>query len=144
LGRDGIVREPKTKPTTASVAEFVATIPDERKRDDSRVIIAMMQDVTGQPPVLWGDSIIGFGTTHYRYASGRTGDWPPIGFSPRNASISLYFLCDQSVLEDQLTRFGKHSRGKSCIYIKRLSDVDIAVLREMIAVVHQLTSSEAN
>ena len=135
--------ELKTKPTTASVDEFIAAVPDERKRDDSRVIVQMMQEVTGQPPVLWGTSIIGFGTMHYAYASGRTGDWPPIGFSPRKANISLYFMCDHSFLEDQLARLGKHSRGVSCIYIKRLSDVDVAVLREMIEIANQETPTQS-
>ena len=129
--------ELKTKPTDASVEEFIAALPDEQKRRDSEVILRMMQEVTGEPPVLWGSSIIGFGTMHYVYASGHSGDCAPIGFSPRKANISLYFMCNPDLFEDQLVRLGKYSRGKSCLYVKRLSDIDLAVLREMIETAHQ-------
>ena len=129
--------ELKTKPTTASVEEFIAALPDERNRQDCEVILRMMREVTGEPPVLWGSSIIGFGTMHYVYASGHSGDWAPIGFSPRKANFSLYFMCSLENLEDQLARLGKHSCGKSCLYIKRLGDIDLAVLREIIETAHK-------
>ncbi|MCC6790213.1 MAG: DUF1801 domain-containing protein [Thermomicrobiales bacterium] len=132
--------ELKTKPTDASVDAFIDAISDERKRADSRELVRLMSEVTGQPPVMWG-SIIGFGSQHYRYASGQSGDWPPVAFAPRKAAISLhlYMNGDLAKRDEILTRLGRHTTGKGCIYIKRLSDVDPAALRELIEWSHAST-----
>ena len=122
----------KTKPTDASVDAFIDAIPDERKREDARAVAALMAEVTGTPAKMWGSSIVGFGSYHYRYASGREGDFMETGFSPRKQALTLYIMAGFSAYPDLLARLGKHSTGKSCLYIKRLADVDLAVLRELV------------
>ena len=92
-----------------------------------------MEEVTGEKAVMWGDSIVGFGTYHYVYASGREGDWPVTGFAPRKQALTLYIMSGFDQYDELLARLGKHSTGKSCLYIKRLSDVDVDVLRELVA-----------
>jgi hypothetical protein len=131
------VSELKTKPTDTPVADVVAALPDERKRQDAETLLALMQEITGQPPVMWGSGIIGFGTQHYRYDSGHSGDWPPIAFSPRKTAFTIYLIGGLDPHEERLTRLGKHTRSKGCLYIKRLSDVDIAVLREIVEASHR-------
>jgi hypothetical protein len=121
----------KTVPTTQTIADFLATC-DERRQAESRTLVAMMQEISGEPAVMWGSSIIGFGTYTYRYASGRTGDWLKIGFSPRKAAISLYLSCDAADFADELAGLGKVTHGKGCIYLKKLEDVDTVVLRNMV------------
>lgn len=122
----------KTKPTTASVNAFIEAIDDERKREDARTIAEMMAEVTGASPKMWGSSIVGFGSYHYRYASGREGDFMETGFSPRKRALTLYIMAGFSDYEGLLARLGKFSTGKSCLYIKRLADVDETVLRELV------------
>ena len=122
----------KTKPTAASVSAFINAIDDERKREDARTITEMMTEVTGAPPKMWGSSIIGFGSYHYRYASGREGDFMETGFSPRKRALTLYIMAGFSDYEGLLARLGEFSIGKSCLYIKRLADVDETVLRELL------------
>ncbi len=122
----------KTLPTGASVESFLDGIADERKRADSYRLVAMMEAATGEPAVLWGGNIVGFGSYHYRYASGHEGDAPLVGFAPRTRAFSLYLSCDLNALPDQLSRLGKHKHGKGCLYVTRLSDVDEGVLRELI------------
>ena len=122
----------KTKPTEASVDAFIDAIDDERKRDDARAVAAMMADITGAPATMWGSSIVGFGTYHYRYASGREGDFMEVGFAPRKRALTLYIMAGFSAYEELLAKLGKHTTGKSCLYVKRLADVDLAVLRELI------------
>ena len=122
----------KTKPTAASVSAFINAIDDERKREDARAVAAMMAEVTGASPKMWGSSIVGFGSYHYRYASGREGDFMETGFSPRKRALTLYIMAGFSDYEGLLARLGKFSTGKSCLYIKRLADVDETVLRELI------------
>ncbi|MBX6722385.1 MAG: DUF1801 domain-containing protein [Dactylosporangium sp.] len=124
--------EPKTKPTDRSVEDFFEAIPDERKRQDCRELARLMAEITGEPPVLWGSSIVGFGSEHYVYDSGHAGTWPPVSFAPRKSAIALYLRGSLDDRREQLARLGKHSTGKSCIYIKRLGDVDVSVLRELI------------
>lgn len=124
--------ELKTKPTDASVEAFLDGIIDERKRQDSYAILAMMQEVTGAEPKMWGDSIVGFGSYHYKYASGREADWLLTGFSPRKQNLTLYIMTGFEQYGDLLGRLGKHSTGKGCLYIKRLQDVDLATLRELV------------
>jgi hypothetical protein len=122
----------KTRPTEQSVDGFLEQIADERQRDDSRAVARIMGEITGAEPRMWGESIVGFGSYHYRYASGREGDWPLAGFSPRKQSLTLYLSYGLEQQGELLQRLGKHKIGKSCLYIKRLSDVDEAVLRELI------------
>lgn len=125
--------ENKTQPTDASVEAFLAAIPDPTRRDDCRRVAAMMQAAAGAPPVMWGASIVGFGRYRYTYASGRSGDWPIIGFSPRKNDLTLYLMPGFEQHADRLAKLGKHKTGKSCLYLKKLADVDLAVLEELIA-----------
>jgi hypothetical protein len=128
-----VKKAPATRPTGADVEEFLASVPDEQRRADARRLTAMMAEVTGEPPALWGPSIIGFGQYHYRYASGHEGDAPVAGFAPRKPHLVVYLVGDyETHFGEALTRLGPHKTGKSCLYVKRLSDVDEAVLREMI------------
>ncbi len=124
--------ENKTKPTDASVEDFlVATTPD-RRRDDARRVVELMIELTGERPVLWGGAIIGFGNHHYRYASGREGSICRVGVSPRKAATVLYLTCDLDRHQSVLDRLGPHERGVGCLYIKRLDAVNECVLRELI------------
>lgn len=125
--------EPKTVPTKVPFARFLATV-DEARREDCRRLAEMMEAAAGAPPVLWGDSIVGFGTYRYVYASGRTGDWPLVGFSPRKNDLTLYLSCGFAGRETLLAKLGRHKTSKACLYLKRLADVDMDVLRELIAV----------
>lgn len=123
----------KTKPTTVNVADFINTIPDEQKRKDSFTILEMMKAATGEEPVLWGSSIIGFGNRKYKSPNtGREIDWLVIGFSPRKANLSLYLSMNISEHAETLKKLGKHKTGVGCLYINRLDDVDKGVLEEMI------------
>jgi len=123
----------KTVPTAASVEEYLNSVTDEAKQKDSFALLELMKEVTGEEPVMWGESIVGFGTYHYTYASGRSGEWPITGFAPRKQSLTLYIMSGFDAYEELLAKLGKHSTGKSCLYIKRLSDVDRDVLRELVA-----------
>jgi hypothetical protein len=121
------------RPTEASVQEFVAHVPDEQRRADARGLCAMMREITGEPPVMWGASIVGFGTYHYRYASGREGDSPLAGFSPRGPHLVIYLIGGfESRHRRVLARLGPHQAGKGCLYIMRLDTVDPAALRDLI------------
>lgn len=126
--------EAKTRPTTANVDDFIAALPTEQQRDDSRNLVQLMSRHTGHGPVLWGPNIIGFGSTHLKYASGRELDWPIIAFSPRKTALSIYLTCDIKQYEGLLEKLGKHKTGVGCLYIKRLSDVDAKVLEQMVKV----------
>ena len=123
----------KTRPTDASVEAFLDAVDDERKRSDARVVAGMMAEVTGSTGVMWGSSIVGFGTYHYRYASGREGTFFETGFSPRKRALTLYVMAGFSEYEDLLGRLGRHTTGKSCLYVRRLADVDLDVLRDLLA-----------
>lgn len=123
----------KTVPTAVDPYDYVAAIEDETKRQDSEWLIETMKSLTGEPPVMWGPSIIGFGNYHYVYESGREGDMMELGFSPRKANISVYLMSGVAREEEYLAKLGKHKLGKSCLYIKRLSDVDKDVLKDMLA-----------
>ncbi|WP_117212362.1 DUF1801 domain-containing protein [Allorhizocola rhizosphaerae] len=124
--------ELKTKRNAASVDEFLATVADERRRADAQAVCALMTEVTGERPTMWGGSIVGFGTYHYKYASGQEGDWPAVAFSPRKQALTIYLSDGFDGRDDLLARLGKHSTGKSCLYLKRLSDVDTGVLRKLV------------
>ena len=122
--------ENKTKATNVSVAEFIDAITDEGRRADANALVKLMQKAAGEKPKMWGPSIIGFGSHHYVYDSGRGGDMPLIAFSPRKAATVLYGLGEAEAL---LPKLGKHTRGNGCIYIKKLADVDQKVLETMAA-----------
>ncbi len=122
----------KTQPTAASVDVFLDAVEDERKREDARTVAAMMAEITGAPAQMWGSSIVGFGSYHYRYESGREGDFMETGFSPRQRALTLYIMAGFSEYGDLLAKLGKHTTGKSCLYVKRLSDVDQDVLRQLV------------
>ena len=124
--------ELKTKITQASVADFLNAIPDEHIRQDCWKIVELMQQATGAAPHMWGASIVGFGSYHYKYASGREGDWMVTGFSPRKQNITLYMMTGFEHFDQLLNQLGKHSTAKSCLYIKRLSDVHLPTLEKLI------------
>lgn len=125
--------EIKTKPTAVIAADFINNIPDEQKRKDSLVILEMMKKASGEEPVMWGGSIIGFGNKRFKSAAtGREVDWLRIGFSPRKANLSLYISVGIQEHADALKKLGKHKTGVGCLYINKLADVDMEVLEEMI------------
>ena len=124
--------ELKTKPTDKPVADFLNAIENDQVRQDCWVIHDLMRDATKAEPVMWGEAIVGFGTYHYVYASGREGDWMQIAFSPRKQNITLYFMAGFDQYEELLKKLGKYSRGKGCLYIKRLSDVHKPTLEKLI------------
>lgn len=121
----------KTLPTTASITDFLADLSPSR-HEETETLISLMQIISAQPPVLWGSSIIGFGTQHYRYETGREGDMPQMAFSPRKAAITVYFMEGFDHYAGQLSRLGKHKTSVSCLYINKLNDVDLSVLKEML------------
>ena len=123
--------EAKTKPTAASVEDFLAAITDEGKRDDCRAVVKIMKAATKANPVMWGSSIIGFGIRSIEYAGGRTGDWPVIALSPRKQNLTLY-IPSLAEFGGLLENLGKHSAGKGCLYIKRLADTDRDVLKTLV------------
>ena len=122
----------QTVPTGGDVTAFVDSIADQTRRGEARLLIEVMRDVTGQPPVLWGTSIVGFGQQHLRYASGRELDYFRIGFAPRKAQSVLYLSGGVDHYQDILPRLGKYSTGKGCLYLKKVADADPAALRELI------------
>ena len=125
--------EIKTKPTAASVEDFINSIPDEQKRKDSFVLLEMMKKASGEEPVLWSNSIIGFGNKRYKSpATGREVDWLRIGFSPRKANLSLYVSVGIQEHADALSKLGKHKTGVGCLYINKLEEVDLKVLQGII------------
>jgi hypothetical protein len=123
--------ETKTRPTAVSVDEFIEAVADPVRREDAKAIRAMMERVSGEPARMWGPSIIGFGSYHYRYDSGHEGDACRLGFSPRKAEQVLYVLTGDPAQEGLLARLGKHKTGRSCLYVKKLADVDVEVLEEI-------------
>ena len=123
----------KTTETEYSVEDFINAVEDETKRNDSFELVKLMQNQTGFESKMWGPSIIGFGSYHYKYASGHEGDAPLVAFSPRKDAISLYLYCSFENKEALLTKLGKHKAGKGCIYIKKLADIDIEIVRKMIS-----------
>jgi len=123
--------EIKTRPTQVTVDDFIAAVENPARREDARTVCAMMERITGEPPRMWGPSIIGFGSYHYKYDSGHEGTMCRLGFSPRKAQLVLYILTEDPRQTEQLARLGKHKTGKSCLYISKLADVDMGVLEEM-------------
>ena len=125
--------ENKTKPTEVSVMAYIDALTDETRRTDAKALVKLMQRATGEKPKMWGPSIIGFGSYHYTYESGREGDAPLVGFSPRKAATVLYGVTGSSDAGALLAELGRHSTGKGCLYIKKLADVDPKVLETLIA-----------
>ena len=123
--------ELKTKTTGVSVDEFIDAVADKRQREDAKQITAMMERLSGHPPKMWGSSIIGFGQYHYKYDSGHEGEMARIGFSPRKGQTVLYIFDGYDKYADLMAKLGKHKPGKSCLYIKRLSDIDQDVLEQL-------------
>ena len=123
--------ENKTTPNDQDVEQFLNSVDDERKRKDSFTILELMKQVTGLEPRMWGSSIVGFGSYHYTYESGREGDMILAGFSPRKQNLTLYNMSGFERYDDLLKKLGKHTTGKGCLYIKRLDDVDLPTLKSL-------------
>jgi Domain of unknown function (DU1801) len=123
----------KTQPTSTDVEAFLAGVPDERRRVDAMTLCGLLADITGEPPVLWGPSIVGFGSYHYRYESGHEGTSPLASFSPRKAHLVLYLVGGFEDRHGKLTaKLGPHKTGKGCLYLKSLADIDLDVVRELV------------
>ena len=126
--------EAKTQPTNQSVKEFLNEISEPERRADCFAVAKIMEEISGEKPKMWGPSIVGFGSYHYKYASGHEGDWPMMGFSPRKKDLTLYIMMGFEKHADLMEKLGKHSTSKSCLYIKRLSDVHIPTLKKLIKI----------
>jgi len=124
--------ELKTKATDESVTAFLNKVSDKGRRDDCFAVLEIMKDVTGEEPKMWGPSIVGFGRYHYKYESGREGEWMITGFSPRKGDLTLYIMAGFDAVPDLMKKLGKVKTGKSCLYIKKLEDIDSAVLRQLV------------
>ena len=122
----------KTQPHDGNVEAFLQSVEHDKRREDSFVVLEMMKEITGEEPRMWGPSIVGFGNYHYKYESGREGDFFLAGFSPRKQNLTLYIMSGFSHYEELLQKLGKHKTGKSCLYINKLENVDLGVLKEMI------------
>jgi len=126
-------REAKTKPTAVGVEDFLAGVGPPARREDAQALCALIARLSGEPAVMWGPSIVGFGSRHFRYDSGREGDILRIGFSPRKAALVLYVLGEEDMGSALLSQLGKYTTGKACLYVKRLADIDLGVLEALIA-----------
>ena len=124
--------ENKTRPTDQKVIEFLNSVEHKTRRADGLSLLNMMEEITGEEAVMWGSSIVGFGSYHYKYESGREGDMPLVGFSPRKQNLTLYIMPGFDEYEDMLSGLGKHKIGKSCLYVNKLADVDEDVLRQLV------------
>jgi len=124
--------ELKTKPNKLSVEKFLKNIPDKKKQEDAFIIMNLMKKITKEEPVMWGPSIVGYGNYHYKYESGREGDWFLTGFSPRKQNLTLYLMSGFKKYDELMKKLGKHKTGGSCLYIKKLEDVDMKILKELI------------
>jgi hypothetical protein len=132
IQEEAVLAQNKTVPTGQSVEQFLNAIEDERKRKDSFALVALMQEVTGMEPRMWGSSIVGFGSHHYKYDSGREGDTILAGFSPRKAQLTIYNMGSLAARDDLLKQLGKHTISGSCLHIKRLADVDLPTLKILV------------
>lgn len=124
--------EPKTRPTTASVEDFLVNLKNPEQQADSRTLVGLMSAATGAEPILWGANIVGFGTASMRYANGSRLDWPALSFSPRKQTLVVYLMDGVAAHPGLLARLGPHKTGKGCLYIKRLAEVDLSVLEEIL------------
>jgi hypothetical protein len=125
--------EIKTHRTVSSVDAFIDGIADDARREDCTTLLGLMKRVTGEDPAVWSSGVVGFGTFHYTSSSGQEGDWFPVGFASRKAAITIYLGLSLEEAAGLLAKLGKHKTGKGCIYIKRLADVDLAILEELVA-----------
>ena len=125
--------EPKTRPTEASVSAFLGTVADPARRAECRAVAKMLEEVTGEQPTMWGPSIVGFGRYRYRGANGKDAEWPVIGFSPRKMDLTLYLMPGVARFGALTAKLGRYKSGKSCLYVRRLADVDVKVLRQLCA-----------
>jgi hypothetical protein len=125
--------ELKTKETSASVGAFLKKVADKTRREDCQTVVDIMKDVTKEEPKLWGSSIVGFGRYHYKYDSGREGEWPITGFSPRKGDLTLYIMGGFDSFPELMNKLGKYKTGKACLYIKNLADVDVKVLKKIVS-----------
>jgi hypothetical protein len=123
----------KTKPTNKSVEQFLKKVENPTKREDSFRILELMKEITQEEPVMWGDSIVGFGSYRYKYASGREGDWPLVGFSPRKQNLAIYIMSGFDSYNEILKNLGKFKTGKSCLYVNKLKDVNMQSLTELVS-----------
>ena len=133
--------EPKTVPSDADVHAFLAAVPDDVRRRDAQTLVGLMQRATGQPPVMWGTSIVGFGSYHYVYATGREGDAAAVGFSPRKAATTAYLADGFDAYGEELARLGPYSLGRSCLYLQVLETVDLEVLEAMVRRSYAVTTT---
>ncbi len=124
--------ELKTKQNEANVEDFLNKVENEKRREDGFAVLELMKEVTEEEPKMWGNSIVGFGSYHYKYETGREGDWFLTGFSPRKQSLTLYIMSGFSEYDNLLNNLGKYTTGKSCLYIKKIEDVDLDVLKELV------------
>lgn len=122
----------KTRKNRASVEKFLASVDNETRREDAFKVLELMEKITGEAPVMWGTAIVGFGTYHYKYASGREGDWMMVGFSPRKQNLAIYIMPGFSAYDELMEKLGKHKTGKSCLYINKLDDVHLPTLRKLV------------
>jgi hypothetical protein len=125
--------EPKTRPTEASVSAFLGTVADPARRAECRAVAKMLEEVTGEQPTMWGPSIVGFGRYRYRGANGKDAEWPVIGFSPRKTDLTFYLMPGVARFGELTAKLGRYKSGKSCLYVRRLADVDVKVLRQLCA-----------
>lgn len=128
--------EPKTRPTAVEPREFVEGVEHPTRRQDGWTVLELMAEATGEEPVMWGPSIIGYGQRHYRYESGHEGDEPLVAFSPRKANLVFYGLSSAPGSEELLKRLGKHKQGKSCVYVNKLADIDLDTLKRLVKLNH--------
>lgn len=135
--------ENKTRPTSSSVLDFIDAMENDTRRSDSHVLLDIFEKITGHPPVLWGNSLIGFGSYHYKYDSGREGDMFMAGFSPRKKSLSIY-MTGHKRYPELMGKLGKHKTGGSCLYINKLSDVNLEVLSELIEISYDYMNTNYN
>lgn len=122
----------KTKKNDGDVTQFLNTVDNPKRKSDTEIVLSIMRNITGEEPTMWGDSIIGFGSFHYKYASGRENNWFLTGLSPRKQSLTLYIMSGFSRYDQILQRMGKYKTGKSCLYINKIEDIDLEVLKELI------------
>lgn len=122
----------KTKQTQQQVQDYIDGLPWEKRREETRVLVRLFEEATGHPARMWGESIIGFGRYQYRYASGHSGEAARVGFSPRKAALSLYLFLYEGALDEVLGRLGKHRAAKGCVYVNKLADIDLKVLKEAV------------
>lgn len=132
----------KTQPTTVSAKDFLSKLKNEQQRKDSETLIRLMRKISGKAPVMWGPSIVGFDKVHYKYESGREGDMSALGFSPRSTALTVYLIDGTSKYKELLSKLGSHKTSTVCVYIKRLSDINIAILEKILTLSYQYAMSQ--